>query len=402
MTLNEIRELRAQKVAEARALTEGGMTPEKAAAFDKLKAEITALEADESRALFVDDLERRSQGAPVDTSHNALMGRVDVLGVMRAQMEGRSLAGAAAEYHQEAERRTGRKAEGVFVPLQAIERRAAVDTTMAAAIVPIDYRAQDYIEPFRNALLARKLGMRVLSGLHGNVSVPKYGTGTTVGWVAEGGTLPDGGYAPTNVTLAPKHAGGVIELSRQLIQQSSPDANRLVTDDLSALLAQAIDSAAIKGGGANEPDGILVAAGVQIASLATLDWPSILALFEKLGLANCEANAVLASIKTRTKMQSALKDSVAGSAYLWENGKVNDVTAYATNQVPDAAAGAGTLIAGDFTQALLGIWSEVDLLVNPYAEGPYKRGAVLVRAMSTVDVALRHPEAFVKVQDVAI
>ena len=402
MTLNEIRELRARKVAEARALTEGGMTPEKAAAFDKLKAEITALEADEARAVFVDDLERRSQGTPVDTSHNALMGRVDVLGVMRAQMEGRSLAGAAAEYHQEAERRTGRKAEGVFVPLQAIERRAAVDTTAAAAIVPTDYRAQDYIEPFRNALLARKLGMRVLSGLHGNVSVPKYGTGTTVGWVAEGGTLPDGGYAPTNVTLAPKHAGGVIELSRQLIQQSSPDANRLVTDDLSALLAQAIDSAAIKGGGTNEPDGILVAAGVQTASLATLDWPAILALFEKLGLKNCEANAVLASIKTRTKMQAALKDSVAGSAYLWENGKVNDVAAYATNQVPDAAAGAGTLIAGDFTQALLGIWSEVDLLVNPYAEGPYKRGAVLVRAMSTVDVALRHPEAFVKVQDVAI
>ena len=45
---------------------------------------------------------------------------------------------------------------------------------------------------------------------------------------------------------------------------------------------------------------------------------------------------------------------MAGSAYLWENGKVNDVAAYATNQVPDAAAGAGTLIAGDFTQALLG------------------------------------------------
>ena len=109
MTIAAIREKRAAKVAEARSLLSAEtLTDEQKTKFDALKTEITALEADEARALFVDDLERRSQGAPVDNSHNALMGRVDVLGVMRAQMEGRSLTGAAAEYHTEAERRTGR------------------------------------------------------------------------------------------------------------------------------------------------------------------------------------------------------------------------------------------------------------------------------------------------------
>ena len=222
-----------------------------------------------------------------------------------------------------------------------------------------------------------------------------------VGWVAEGGTLPDGEFDPESVTLSPKHAGGVIELSRQAIQQTSPDVQRLVQDDLSALLAQAIDSAIIKGGGVNEPTGILAAAGVQTASLATLDWPSLLAVFEKLGLVNVNPTAVLASIKARTKLQAALKDGVAGSSYLWDGNQVNGTAAHATNQVPNAAADKGTLIVGDFSQVLLGIWSEVDL-VNPFAEAPYKRGGVLVRAMSTVDVALRHPQAFVKVQDLAI
>lgn len=408
MNLQAIREKRAAKIQEARALADAAqsqgrqMTPEEIQAFDTIKAAIQGLEAEEARAAFLTDMERRSQGAPVDHSHSSLVGRVNVLEVLRAGMEGRSLSGAAAEYHAEAERRTGRKAQGFFVPLEAIERRAdPVDTAMAGAITPVDYRADQYVEPFRNALLARKLGVRVLSGLSGNVNIPKHGTGTTVGWVAEGGTLPDGEFEPESVILAPKHAGGTLEMSRQLIQQSSPDIEKLVNGDLSALLAQAIDSALIKGGGTNEPQGILAGAGVQVGSLATLDWPAVLAVLEKLELANCTPNAVLASIKVKTKLAQTLREAGL-PGYLWDAGKVGDLAAYATNQVPNAGAALGTAIFGDFTQAMLGIWSEIDLLVNPYAEGPYKRGGVLVRAMSTVDVALRHPEAFVKVQDVAI
>ncbi len=50
---------------------------------------------------------------------------------------------------------------------------------------------------------------------------------------------------------------------------------------------------------------------------------------------------------------------------------------------------------------MLGIWSEIDILVNPFAEAPYKKGNVLVRAMSTVDIGVRHPEAFVVASDLA-
>ena len=69
-------------------------------------------------------MERRSLGTPVgDKSLNALHGQVNVMDVIRAQMDGRSLSGAALESHQESERRTGRKAEGMFIPLAALEQR---------------------------------------------------------------------------------------------------------------------------------------------------------------------------------------------------------------------------------------------------------------------------------------
>ena len=53
------------------------------------------------------------------------------------------------------------------------------------------------------------------------------------------------------------------------------------------------------------------------------------------------------------------------------------------------------LILGDWSQVMLGVWSEVDILVNPYSEPAYSRGGVQVRAMATVDVGIRHPEGFV-------
>lgn len=76
MQLHEIREARAAKVAEARSLLTAAdgknLTPEQQTAFDGIKAEITRLEADEARAQFVEDAERRTMGQPVDKARDEL------------------------------------------------------------------------------------------------------------------------------------------------------------------------------------------------------------------------------------------------------------------------------------------------------------------------------------------
>src|SRR3546814_5218730 len=82
------------------------------------------------------------------------------------------------------------------------------------------------------------------------------------------------------------------------------------------------------------------------------------------------------------------------SSDLGDDGKIAGVQSYATNQVPNEAGTpeTGVAILGDWSQVLLGVWSEIDILVNPYAQPAYGRGGVLIRAMSTVDVAVRHPD----------
>ena len=411
MRTHEIKERRAGLVADMRGIlakAEGekrNLSGDEQAKFDGLKTQIQDLEAQEARAAFLEEQERRSVGAAHGAEHRSaadLESRVSILNILQAGLEGRALSGAEAEYAAETERRTGRKAQGVFVPMAAFERRVNTTTT-GNDLVPTDHRGDQYINPLRNALMARRLGVRVLSGLRGNVTMPKHGTGLSVGWVAENGNLGDSDMGFDPVTLAPKHAGGITEMSRQLIQQSSPDIEQLVRDDLAYALAKAIDSALILGGGANEPVGVLSTVGIQTANLATLNWANINVMLEKAELENAPVASWLTHPKAKTKLATTLKAAgIAG--YLLEGGRMADLPLYSTNQVP-AKAGApatGRVILGDWSQVMLGIWSEVDVLVNPYDSTAYARGGVKVRAMATCDVAVRHPKAFVVADDLAL
>ena len=75
-----------------------------------------------------------------------------------------------------------------------------------------------------------------------------------------------------------------------------------------------------------------------------------------------------------------------------------------SNQVPKILGGSpGTehgLIYADWSELLIGIWSEIDILVNPFESTAYSKGNVSIRAMATVDVAVRHKKAFVSIEDV--
>ena len=407
MNLNEIREQRAQKVAEARSLLNAEtLTTEAKTKFDALKAEISALEADESRAQFVDDLERRTQGQPVDKSRTDVESRVTVLDAIACQVEQRSATGALAEFQAEAKRMgLEPKKGGILVPTSLFEKRATQTTATHPAITPDDYRPDQFIGLLRNSMIVKSLGARVLTGLRGDTVIPK-ATGTaTAYWLAEGDALTESNPGYGSISMAPKHVGALSALSRQLIQQANPAIEQLVRDDMSAVVSLAVDKALLHGtAAAKQPVGVLNVAGIQTASLATLDWEALVAMLEKLGLENITPNAIVTHAKVATKLQTTLKDAVAGAAYLMQGGRVADLPTYVTNQL-DAKSGSpakGRVIAGDFSQIVIGEWGATEILANPYAAGYYERGDVQLRILHTMDAAVRHPKAFVVADDVEL
>ena len=410
MKTHEIREAKAAKVAEMRTLLAGEQTPESTQRFDALKAEVEKLEADEARAAYLAEVERRAQGEPVDKSMSALESRVTLLDAINAQVENRAVTGALAEYNQERARQgvTARRG-GVLVPSSLFEKRTTQDTTTQSKIVPDDYRADQLIGLFRNSLVMRSLGARVLSGLRGDVVIPKQTGASTAYWVAEGDSLTESNPTFDTIKMTPKHVGALASMSRQLLQQANPSIEQLVRDDFVSVIGLAIDKAMIHGLAANdEPVGILNTTGIQTGSLATLDWEAVIALLEKLALQNLTPNAMITHPAVATVLRTTLKDSVAGAEYLMQGGSVAGVPVNVTNQL-DAkvtagppAVTTGRLIVGDFSQMIVGEWGSAEILANPYAPTYYEAGAVQLRIMATMDMVVRNPKAFVSVDDIGL
>ena len=406
MQLAAIREARAAKVTEARALVSGdtALTPEAQTKFDAIKSAIVDLEGQEARAQFVEDAERRSLGT--DKPRAAMEGQVNVLDAIAAQIEQRSMTGALAEFQAEAKRQglTARNG-GILVPTSIFEKRATTTTATAAAVAPDDYRADQFIGLLRNSLIVRQQGARVLPGLRGDTVLPKATGAATAFWVNEGDSLTESNTTYGSIKLEPKTVGALTAFSRQLALQSNPAIEQLLRDDIASVVGQAVDKALLHGtAAAKQPVGILNVVGVQTASLATLTWAALVAMLEKLALENLVPNAILTHSKAATKLQTTLKNAANGAEYLLQAGRVADVPAYVTNQLDEKAGSPakGRVIAGDFSQIVIGEWGATEILANPYASGYYEKGDVQLRIMHSMDAVVRHPKAFVVADDLVI
>jgi len=90
-------------------------------------------------------------------------------------------------------------------------------------------------------------------------------------------------------------------------------------------------------------------------------------------------------------VRGALKQTLRNAnseMMIWENNEVNGYGARVSNQL----VGSNVLF-GDFSQAIFGFWSGVDITVDPYTNST--KGTTRIVAFQDVDFGLRNPAAFV-------
>ena len=120
--------------------------------------------------------------------------------------------------------------------------------------------------------------------------------------------------------------------------------------------------------------------------------------------ANAEtSNAFLTNYKVRRAVQK-LVDTTGrplGEDVVFQQTPRSYTTNVPANLTKGTAVGiCSALVYGDFSQLLVGLWSQLDVLVNPYESTAYAKGNVQIRAMLTCDISVRHPEAFAAAQDI--
>ena len=94
----------------------------------------------------------------------------------------------------------------------------------------------------------------------------------------------------------------------------------------------------------------------------------------------------LINASARGALKSTEKASNTGM-FVFDNNQINGYDAIVSNQLANNDA-----IFGDFSQFIVGMWSGLDLTVDPYANAT--SGSVRIIALQDVDFAVKQPTAF--------
>ena len=271
-------------------------------------------------------------------------------------------------------------------------------------LVGTDHMASSFIEMLRNKMLVKQMGARVMSGLHGDVAIPKQTGGASTFWVSEGQAPEASEQKFGQVTLSPRSVAAYTDFTRKLVLQSSPDIENLVREDLATILALELDRVAINGKVKKdaEPPGILATPGIGEVTIVVdddaddnaLKWGKIVDLESKIAAKNADIGSLgyLCDANMRGILKSKEKANNTAQ-FIWESsredgfGMLNGYRVGTTNQMP-----ANTIIFGNFADLIIGQWGVMDVLVDPYTLGT--SGGLRIRVMQDVDLAIRHAESF--------
>lgn len=317
--------------------------------------------------------------------------RYSLVSAIRNASETGRPGGYEAEISQEIAQRTGRAAQGFYVPndVFALKRDLTAEATGGSYLVETDNG--DFIDALSAQPLVVQLGAKVLSGLSGNVNLPQGGSSTAY-WTAENAAATESTMTVTQLSLSPNRVAAYSEISKQLIAQGSYDVEGIIRDDLNKQLSLAIDKAAIQGSGSsNQPTGITNTSGVSSVSMAgsAPAYADVVDIEAAVETDNALAGS-LAYVMTPANKAALRKTSVdSGSGrFIMEGADLNGYRAEATTQSP-----ADTLIFGDFSQLIVAEWgSGVDLVVDPYSLA--LTGLLRIHVSRFADVGVRHAVSF--------
>ena len=308
-------------------------------------------------------------------------------------------AQAEAEFEFEASREAAKRAgvdpQGLYMPIDVMRSwgQRDLNTSDDSAMVAEAYRGGDFIDVLRNASSVMDAGATMLTGLQGDVKIPKKTAASTAAFIAsEGGASSESEPTFGQVTMTPKTIGAFTDITRLMMMQSSLDIENLVRNDLSSGIALAIDNGALQGSGSSgNPTGIKNTSGINAPTNFAAANPTF-AEVVAMETAVAEDNALMGNLayilpaSMAGALKTTAKDSGSGQ-FVLQGGEMNGYRAIVSNQCT-----AGDLYFGNFADLLIGMYGGLDITVDPFTAST--SGTVRIVALQTVDVAVRHAVSF--------
>lgn len=372
-------------------------------ALDAAQKELEALETEVGRLENLLDIEARSAGWQSSTTTsspvtvNVIEKRgdnvedvkkryhfADAIRGLINRHEGKPVDGLVREMHEEAMNEANHvglrdHGKGIMIP-SFIQQRAragfhkrdmSTTTTDGGYTIATETgQLIPYLDP--QGVLSR-LGVQFLPGLVGNIDFPRNDGTTTAVWAAEQASSTESNPTVDRVQMSPNRLTAWSDFSTQLMRQSNINIENFVRDRLMKARDNALDVAALTGGGGTTPTGITGVSGVNVITVAASpDWAKIVDFETQVASDDALNDGTVAYLTTPgiAGILKTKKRDVAGNGFIWEGnnigtGSINGYRAITSTLVPTGSGG-HYMFFGDWSRLKVGQWGGSELMLDQY------------------------------------
>jgi len=294
------------------------------------------------------------------------------------------LDGVEAEMVQEGEseaRQSGLQSGGIFLPRLLVRGESrdmtatgTTTTTGDQGGMTVQTDKVGLLDDFFNASVLRGLGSTVLEGLTGNLDLPRLVAGTDPTKKAENASSDEVSPKTAMLQLSPNRLPAHIDISEQLLKQSSSAVESLLRSHLTSQLSAIREKAFWHGGGTNEPTGIAGTSGIGSVAGGTNGLAPTYAHMLELEEAVDAQNALAGSVayasngQIRKKLKETLENtSGTDRGWVLRDGSINGYDAAFTNAIArDLDKGSSTgvcsaIFFGNYADFVEAYWGGISL-----------------------------------------
>ena len=398
--LKGLREERADAVAELERIhnsTDFDSDESKQQKFDEVQQNLTVIDNKIVREEAVENSKRNSANLEFDDPSNAPdeIKNYSFLEAMRQVSDpNEPISGLVKEMHQEAKREAQEagvtlKGNGLLISSKVLNyQRFDVRNDMTAGTATqggnaIATELRSFIDQLTDRLVLQQMASDTvfLTGLVGNIDWPKENDLPEMTWHGETETLSQSSPTVGIKSLSPKRAGTYVNLSNQLLRQTSPSIENRVVNQMLGAASRGLERAAINGSGDNnQPEGILNNDGISVIPIADnggqVERKHLVDLETAVAVDNADVGSLgyITNAKVRGSLRNTKVDDGSG-LFVWPHTG-NELLGYqtgVTNLVPsDLTKGSGedlsAMIYGNWNDQLIGLWGPIEVLPDPYTK----------------------------------
>lgn len=355
----------------------------------RLRNEITGIDA---------QLAGKTTGAPEPRKAEPKAEQFNILKAIRSVAYGTSMEDSE-QRHIDAGRKEMNSAKveargNIIIPRNEIRTVISAGGS-GSGIEVIAEQKLGLVDPLRDALVLVQAGAQYLTGLTGDVSIPKY-AGTTALWKGETAAAADGAGATSEATLSAKRLTAYVDVSKSFLNQDGVGFNEMLMRDMVNAVAGKLEGTILgkEAGSSTQPAGFFYTAPAVKGSAS---WANIIALETAVDTANAlfENCSYITNPAGRGLLKGTAKVANAAEFLMAADGTLNGYRTLVTNAVASAlqtGADEYGIIFGNWAHLIIGQWGGFDLTVDPYTLA--KDGQVRLVINAYFDATTRHATAF--------